>query len=499
MEEIQRGTGQTKSEKRLARLADKSFLDLWSYPNTFNDRGAQRGQGQELCDLLVVCGDDVLLFSDKEAVWSGPDLQTAWKRWYRKTVEASVKQIRGAERWITQYPDRVFIDPACRKRLPVDFPPPGRMRIHGIAVAGGSENAAKEHFGGSDASLMLAAQSPETRDEERRVGPFVVGDPEPKGSFIHVIDAKSLRLLMRELDTITDFVAYLRERARVFREGTLGIAAGEPDLLAGYLSNFDEKGRCRLPDDTIFSPGLYEAAKNAPGYRARIHANAVSYGWDKLILEFSKNLLAGTSVAIAGMQPTVRGAERALRQMALEDRVSRRGLSEAVRDAFRAAEEFDQDRFARVIPPVEGSHDPDCGYLILILAYRGETFKGKSYADYRELRAAFLKAYCQVALYRVNKMKRIVGLAFDARKTMTGRAGRSEDLMMMEILEWTPELEKETLELSENAEILRDERIRVATLRQRSFDERDQAAGYTGNRKERRAKRARSRRRSGRK
>jgi hypothetical protein len=62
MKAIKRGLGTTPSEKYLAAIADKTFLNLWSYPNLYADRKqGGKGDGKELCDLLVVCGDDVLI------------------------------------------------------------------------------------------------------------------------------------------------------------------------------------------------------------------------------------------------------------------------------------------------------------------------------------------------------------------------------------------------------------------------------------------------------
>ncbi len=70
MEPIRRGKGVTQSERYLARLADSTFLELWSYPNTFIDkRSAPTADGKELADLLAVCGDDVIIFSDKSVAW----------------------------------------------------------------------------------------------------------------------------------------------------------------------------------------------------------------------------------------------------------------------------------------------------------------------------------------------------------------------------------------------------------------------------------------------
>lgn len=64
---IRRGIGFTSTEKDLAALADKIFLNLWTYPNLF------KSNGKELCDLLVVCGDDVLIFGVKEIGWPQGD------------------------------------------------------------------------------------------------------------------------------------------------------------------------------------------------------------------------------------------------------------------------------------------------------------------------------------------------------------------------------------------------------------------------------------------
>lgn len=59
--------GATASERYLGSLARKAFLSLWSHPNVYTDENkkAGKGVGTELCDLLVVFGNDVLIFSDK--------------------------------------------------------------------------------------------------------------------------------------------------------------------------------------------------------------------------------------------------------------------------------------------------------------------------------------------------------------------------------------------------------------------------------------------------
>ena len=155
---VVRSLGGTPSERYLAQLAERSFLDLWSYPNTFIDkRSGGKGDGKELCDLLVVCGDHVLIFSNKTVAGPpGDDEQLSWKRWYKRAILKSVDQIRGAERWIEQFPERIFLDRNCTQPLPIRLPPMETRKVHGIVVALGAGEACKKHFGGGIGSLFIA-------------------------------------------------------------------------------------------------------------------------------------------------------------------------------------------------------------------------------------------------------------------------------------------------------------------------------------------------------
>ncbi len=71
LDKIIRGSGFTASERYLQRLSDKTFLKLWTYSNTFSGRKKNGGDGKEICDLLVVYGDDVIVFSDNRSAGRG--------------------------------------------------------------------------------------------------------------------------------------------------------------------------------------------------------------------------------------------------------------------------------------------------------------------------------------------------------------------------------------------------------------------------------------------
>jgi len=50
-----------------------------------------RGDGKELCDLLVLFGDDVILFSDKRVLFrQSSSVETSWGRWFKRAVFKSL-------------------------------------------------------------------------------------------------------------------------------------------------------------------------------------------------------------------------------------------------------------------------------------------------------------------------------------------------------------------------------------------------------------------------
>ena len=476
MEPIRRGEGVTKSERYLAQLADATFLELWSYPNTFIDkRSAPTAEGKELADLLVVCGDDVIIFSDKSIAWPSGDVGQSWSRWYRRAVKKSVDQIRGAERWLRLFPERVFLDRVCSQKLPIALPPLERRRVHGIAVALGAQAACSAYFSDPDGSLMVFSPlKGDAHIDANAQGfiPFAFGDVDPDGPFVHVFDETALDTVLRELDSITDFVRYLNQRQAAIRGGRIVHAPSEADLLAFYLQYEDENQGAHFPDPAgtpetrgfgiVVSPGEFNAYVAGAQYRRERAEREPSYFWDRLIRAFTDNIITGTSVEIAGELPDAKRAEPALRIMAREDRAMRGALGSTFADVLRQAEREAQPRFARVVLPTSGGADPEVGYVFLVFAYPTDVELADGYSQYRRTRVAMLETYCYVALYENRQFKRMVGVATDASSRMTGRKGGSEDLIAIEIEEWTPELEQQIQERRQWFDVLNPKNRRAA-------------------------------------
>ncbi|WP_133244820.1 hypothetical protein [Caulobacter radicis] len=435
-EAISRGVGVTSSEALLAELADSTFLDLWSYPNVF------KVPGKELCDLLVVCGDDIIIFSDKTIGWPPGDLSVAWPRWYKRAISKSVDQIRGAVRWLETKPSEVFLDAKCNDRLPIELPPPDRRRIHGVCVALGAEEAAATYFDDPDGTFLILPHLKGERHIEfgsEHHMPFAIGDVDPAGPFIHVFNQSSLEVVMSELNTISDFMAYLKARAELIRTELLRVSPSESEVLANYLqltqngvSNFPRPSDLGADEEVKFAfvQGEYAYLVESEEYQLWKQSDKVSYAWDTQIRLFTEHVLKGTSYKILGVDPEASLAERALRFMAQEGRLRRRVLGHTLMGALQGhANQAGKGRFSRVVFPDENSIFPGLAYVFMVLSDQ----EYKDYETYRSVRASMLETYCASVLFDHREMKVCVGIALSGVED----DGSSEDLIAMEQHLWT--------------------------------------------------------------
>ncbi|MEZ4233548.1 MAG: hypothetical protein R3B89_30500, partial [Polyangiaceae bacterium] len=301
-----RSRGSNRSEALIAKFCDRAFLRMWSYANPF------ARPTKELCDILVAHDDALVLFSIKECAFgeSGDD-KLDWQRWYRRAISKSAKQIQGAERWLRRNPSQVFLDPRCTKLLPTPISPDAR--IHRVVVP----------IGAAQAWLRVGLErhgftiAPQVTGDSHFMTVGTVGDPR---EFIHVFDEPTLLILLNELDTTPDFIAYLTERQRFIESGKLAWAPDEEGLLALYLDpdNPQQEYEFPTPPEPIIAAGGWEAL--TASLAARRTANTASYTWDVAI-----ETLAQTATGDANGE-----LEKVLRIMSSESRLARRWLSDAM-------------------------------------------------------------------------------------------------------------------------------------------------------------------------
>lgn len=435
---VVRGQGITPKERYLQALCDRSFLSLWSYPAIFRDqnkRGA--GDGKEVCDLLVVFGDDILIFSDKSCAFPNTgDAKLDWSRWFRKAVLDSARQAWGAERWIREYPERLFIDRACTQRFPLSLPTVHHMKFHHIVVAHNVLERSRSHFGGGSGTLVfnsdLTVDDQQNRDA---CEPFAIGWLDRTRSFVHVLDDASLEMLLSARDTITDFVEYLRAKERFLGTldgwGTRLFCAGEEELVAHYLLTMrDGEHAFDVPegfDSVAFDEGGWEYFINSPQRAAQLKADLISYAWDGLIEKFNSNILGGTSYYVT--DPRISEREKIMRFFAREPRVRRRLLGEALVELVGQAKPG--QRANRIVFPSRAG-DPHYCFLVLPPA------TSYSYEKYREARRKLLEMCCYVTKLVAPDALDVIGLATE---NDVDRSNRSEDALYLDMRAWSTEMQ----------------------------------------------------------
>ena len=426
---MEKSGGITPTERHLARLCDKTFLRLWNYPNLYRDQGC----GKELCDTLVVFDRDIIVFSDKSCVYpdTGDPVQD-WARWFKRSIRDSARQVYGAERWIRHHPRRIFLDPACEHRFQLCLPPPDEMRVHRVVVARGAGTRCSDFFGGDTGSLMVRSDLVGDSHINPQAGPlgiFRIGQLNPDKGYIHVFDDENLDIVLSELDTVSDFVRYLRRKEAFLCSGRVVLATGEEDLLAHYLIHTNDDGDHDfvVPDDAnvVEFDHLYKRISQDDRYLAKKSADKISYLIDNLIEHVSRS--ATDRTLIAGNELPVRDYERALRVLAAESRLTRRHLARALLDLLSSSRTAGHPKSRSVV----SSDKSGTGYCFLVCPYP----TGRDYEQYRRGRSLLLGDYCTALKSRYPDLQHIVGYAMEP----VDQAGRSQDLLYLDATHWTEE------------------------------------------------------------
>ena len=401
--------GTTDSERALTRLAKKAFLSLWSYSNVFTDEGRSngKGDGKELCDLLVVFGNDVLLFSDKDCEYhSRTDVKVAWPRWYKRAIEKSANQLAGAEKFAKAFPKRIFLDKQCQTPLPVPLPGVAVARYFLIAVTRGAHSAARQFFrGGSSGSVILSS---DIRGKKHYESPFHIGFPLESGRFVHVLDEMTVDLLLEELDTVPDLVAYLAcKEAFISRPGVSVFIPGEEEILARYMATMRD-GQHALPEipkevtDVRFPEGDWETYSKSAQRAAKQEADRVSYLWDSIIEHHSNFIRAGTAITLSDQSPDRVEHERIVRAMAQQNRLQRRQCGADLH--YVLSRDEPRGVFTRI--HMIGS-PPRRAFVFLAVKRHVDM----SYEEYRKSRMHYLTTYCNALKETMSTLQEAIGVS----------------------------------------------------------------------------------------
>lgn len=355
-----------QAEDFIYELAKKSFLVDWCYKNP------KTPDGKEICDLLVV-------YDNIAIIWQIKDLKLDENGKYKKSeVNKNLRQLFGAKRNLFELKRPIELENSRRgKEI---FDPSIISKIHLISALLGE---GEEYF------------------------PFIEVD---KKNVIHVFTREFTKIALNELDTIRDFIDYLKEKEKLVSfVKEIKLFGGEKELLAFYLSNERNFEKFKGTDCLIINEGCWEDLCEKPEYLRKKHEDTVSYVWDSII---NRAYTCGA------------GYERTARELARQTRFERRILSKAFLDAHILAHKSEYNNTFRRFLDHEGTT-----YCFMFL----------DDPEPRERRKSLLAAFCFIArgIYKDNK--KVIGIATE----MKIRPICSYDFCLLEIPEWNEKEQKE--------------------------------------------------------
>jgi len=456
---IERADGITESERYLKRLCDQTFLSLWSYSGVYSDEGLVKSkQGEEVCDLLALFENHVIIFSDKDCQFpNSGDLTVDWNRWFKKSIQKSVQQLWGAERWIKKYPNRLFLNNLCTQLFPLYVPDLKTAKFHLVAVAHNSSDRCRQKFGGTGCLKVKTSINGSSHNvKSAGSSPFHIGDIDSSRTFVHILDDVSLDIVLNTLDTVSDFVAYLTKKEEFFRSGCYISAASELELLAHYHNFFNDDGErdFLIPSnlsgqrsELILGEGYWKEFEQSPERKAKLEEDRISYQWDALIERVSYYSLREELYFTS--HSTISEQEILLRFLASENRFHRRILAEILCDLVYSAP-TDGTVTVRYISPLFPLR---VCYVFMVFPHAD----WMTYEEYRHERREALHLRFPIAKLRFPDVQHIVGVSTET--TMLGKEGRSEDVIHVDVTEWTSEDEMQAKKIDEELKLSQDLKI----------------------------------------
>jgi hypothetical protein len=120
-----------------------------------------------------------------------------------------------------------------------------------------------------------------------------------EGNFVHILDDTTLDVVLKQLDTVSDFIGYLSEKETVVGTNPF-VIHGEENLLTNYLQNRDASFRhtISIPQNsdselTEIHDGEWDKYVASDQFRHSVKENQISYNIDLLIEHFTRAFFGG--------------------------------------------------------------------------------------------------------------------------------------------------------------------------------------------------------------
>ncbi len=228
------------AESFVNELAIKTFLTDWCYLNP------SLPNGKELCDLLVI-------FDNVAIIWQIKDLKLDKNGHYKDAeVNKNLRQLAGARRQLFDLKTTIKLNNPRRSNELLNSSQITEIYLISILLGEG-----EDYF------------------------PFV---ETIRTDTVHVFTRSFTESILTELDTIADFIAYLKTKeSLVQQDKRITIIGGEEQLLGFYILNNRSFSRFDTATHIMLEDDIWHGLQDNTQYQAKKKQDEISYGWDGII------------------------------------------------------------------------------------------------------------------------------------------------------------------------------------------------------------------------
>lgn len=199
----------TKSEENITNFMRKSMLNYWVIPNPY------KKDKNELCDVLVIFQNNVIVISDKSCgkPEENKELHNKWLN-FCDQLSKSKKQLKSAQTYIENNNTEIFYDKDCKNKVVHNLDIYETLNFHLITTVSNWTQIVKKEFvnDGSmkiNTNIEFLSNHIERKNEKYL---FTLQSKPDYNDFFHMFDEINFCKIIKFINTPNDLISYLEER-----------------------------------------------------------------------------------------------------------------------------------------------------------------------------------------------------------------------------------------------------------------------------------------------
>lgn len=220
------------SERNITDIFSNSLLNYWVIPNPY------KRDKNELCDILIVFNNYIIIISDKSCNISKKENTNIYKKWvnFCDGLSKSKRQLKLAMEYIKSNPKEIYVDKNSKEKIHRDININENTKFLLLTTVSNWSFLLKEELK-NDGSLIFNNSDEFLKNgalRKKNKYAFNLQNYQIENDFYHMVDDLNLLRMLKSLNTLPDFISYLLHRENIFKSISL-IGKSEKDILLPFL------------------------------------------------------------------------------------------------------------------------------------------------------------------------------------------------------------------------------------------------------------------------